>query len=313
MTDFGLQIEPSFGFDYEDVLKLAESLAPNGFRSIWASDHFMLNRGEPDRNCMEVWTLLTAIAAEVKDIRIGSLVTCASYRNPALLAKIGATLDHISRGRLEFGIGAGWKDIEYEAYGYRFPSTGERVKQLEESVEIIKSLWTQPVSSYSGTHHSVSNAVAAPKPVQSPCPPILIGGSRPRMLRLMATHADVVNFVPQLDPAGYAETLDRLEKICRQTGREFDSIRKTHFLTMLTGTDDADVEARLQRVSERDGLSPDEWRAKRSRAFVGPIGDARDHMKRYVDLGVTQFMIVFPYTEEPELIKLFADEVIGRV
>lgn len=313
MTDFGLQIEPAFGFDFEEALGLAQSLEPNGFSSVWASDHFMLNSGDPDRNCMEAWTLLTALAVGVKNIRIGSLVTSASYRNPALLAKIAATLDHISEGRLEFGIGAGWKDVEYEAYGYRFPSAGERVRQLEEALAIIKSLWTQPTTTFTGTHYSVKDAVAAPKPVQSPRPPILIGGSRPRMLRIMAEHADIVNFVPQPDPAGYSETLERFKKMCGEINRDFDSIRKTHFLTMLIGSNTAEVEARLQRVAEQDGMAVDEWRAKRSRSFIGTAAEGRELLKQYTDLGVTQFMVVFPYKEESESIKLFADEVIGRV
>ncbi len=313
MTDFGLQIEPAFGFEYDDVLKLAESLKPNGFTSIWASDHFMLHSGDPDRNCMEAWTLLTALAVAVKDLRLGSLVTCASYRNPALLAKMTATIDQISGGRLEFGIGAGWKDVEYKAYGYHFPSAGERIKELEESLAIIKSLWTQPKSTVEGSHYSVTDAVSAPKPVQNPGPPILIGGSRPRMLRIMAEHADVVNFVPQPDPGGYAESMSKLEKICGEVDRKFESIRKTHFLTMLMGKDESDVAARLERVAERDGMSVDVWRQKRSRAFVGTAEQGRDLLKRYTDLGVTQFMVVFPYQEEPDSIKLFADEVIGQV
>lgn len=313
MADFGLQIEPAFGFEYEEVLELANDLRPNGFGSIWASDHFMLNSGDPDRNCMEEWTLLTAIAAEVKDIRIGSLVTCASYRNPALLAKMAATLDHVSQGRLEFGIGAGWKDVEYEAYGYRFPTAGERVRQLEESLEIIRSLWTQPTSTFRGNHHSVSSAVSAPKPVQKPYPPILVGGSRPRMLRIMAQHADVVNFVPQPNPEAYGQTLDRLDRICDEIGRDPDTIRKTHFLTIVTGKDETDVHDRLERVADRDGMTTDEWRTKRSRAFVGTTAELRDFLQQYTELGVTQFMVVFPYREESESIKLFADEIVNRV
>ncbi len=313
MTDFGLQIEPAFGFSYEDVAGIAKSLRPNGFTSMWASDHFMLDSGDPDRNCLECWTLLTAIATEVKDIRIGSLVTSASYRNPALLAKMAASLDQVSGGRLEFGIGAGWKDVEYEAYGYRFPSAGERVSRLEECIEIITRLWTQPVADFHGEFHQISNAVSAPKPVQRPHPPILIGGSRTRMLRIMAKYADVVNFVPQPDPDSYAETLHRLERACAEEGRDCERIRKSHFITMLVGADEAGVERRLQRVAERDGMSIDEWRSKRSRAFIGTTAQARDFLRRYTDLGVTQFMVVFPYQEEAESIKLFADDVIGRV
>lgn len=313
LTDFGLQIEPAFGFDYETVADLAKSLRPNGFNSMWSSDHFMINDGEPDRNCLECWMLLTAIATEVKDIRVGSLVTCASYRNPALLAKMAATLDQVSGGRLEFGIGAGWKDVEYEAYGYRFPSAGERVSQLEEALQVITGLWTQPVTSFSGKYHTVKEAVAAPKPTQKPYPPILIGGSKPRMLRIMAKYADTVNFVPQPDAASYASTLERLEEVCTEEGRDFERIRKTHFLTMLIGADEAGVTARLERVAKNDGMTPDEWRAKRARAFIGTTAEARDFLSRYTELGVTQFMIVFPYGEEAESIKLFADEVVGRV
>ena len=313
MTDFGLQIEPSFGFTYDDVARLAHMLRANGFSSMWASDHFMLDPRDSERNCMECWSLLTAIAVEVKDIRVGPLVTCMSYRNPALLAKMAATLDHISGGRLEFGIGAGWKDVEYEAYGYRFPPAGERVSRLIEGLEIITRLWTQPVASFEGKFHSVQNAVSAPKPTQSPHPPILIGGSRPRMLRVMARFADVVNLVPQPDPAGYDETLKQLEEVCRDEGRDFERIRKTHFLTMLIGRDQTDTEKRLERVAKRDGMSAEEWRARRSRAFVGTSADAVSHLRRYTDLGVTQFMVVFPFQEEVESLKLFADEVGGRL
>jgi F420-dependent oxidoreductase-like protein len=313
VSEFGLQIEPAFGFSYDDVAGLAHMLRPNGFNSMWSSDHFMSDPNDPDTNCLECWSLLTAISVEVKDIRIGSLVTCANYRNPALLAKMAATVDQISGGRLEFGIGAGWKDVEYEAYGYQFPSAGERVSRLIESLEIITRLWTQPKTTFNGKFHSVANAVAAPKPTQKPYPPILIGGSKPRVLRTMARFADTVNFVPQPDPDSYAETLSRLEAVCREEGRDFDRIRKTHFLTMLIGRDDADLRARLERVAKRDGMSPEEWREKRARAFVGTSAQAADFLKRYTGLGVTQFMIVFPFREEAESLKLFSDEVAGKV
>ena len=313
MTDFGLQIEPAFGFTYDEVASIAHRIRDSGFSSMWASDHFMLSADDADRNCMECWSLLTAIAVEVSDIRIGPLVTCNSYRNPALLAKMAATLDQISGGRLEFGIGAGWKDIEYLAYGYRFPPAGERVDRLIESLEIIRSLWTEPVSTFAGQYYSIKDAVASPKPRQLPHPPILIGGSRPRMLRVMAKYADVVNFVPQPHPVGYELTLRRLEDACRDEGRDFERIRKTHFLTMLVGKNEADARRRLERAAARDGLSADQWREKRSRAFVGTTDEAVTHLRQYTAIGVTQFMVVFPYQEEADSLRLFSDEVVGRV
>jgi alkanesulfonate monooxygenase SsuD/methylene tetrahydromethanopterin reductase-like flavin-dependent oxidoreductase (luciferase family) len=133
------------------------------------------------------------------------------------------------------------------------------------------------------------------------------------MLRVMARFADTVNFVPQPNAKSYGETLRQLEQACRDLDRNFDRIRKTHFLTMLIGRDTADMQRRLERVARRDGLSPEQWRERRSRAFIGTSAEAASHLKRYTDLGVTQFMIVFPFREEAESIKLFADEVGGKV
>jgi len=313
MVDFGLQIEPAFGFTYDRVAALGHECRAHGFTSIWASDHFMLNDGEPDTNCLDCWTLLTALAVEVADVRLGSLVTCMSYRNPAVLAKIAASLDMISDGRLEFGVGAGWKDVEYRAYGIPFPSPGERVDRFLEGIEIIVRLWTQPRTTFEGRYHSVVDAVAAPKPVQKPHPPILIGGSKPRMLRAMARYADVVNMGGSPSPAAYAETLARLEAICEEEGADFDRIRKTHFMTFVLGRTDAEVEDVVKRAAGAGGLTAQEYRAKRVRAFIGTSDAAADLIRQYADLGVTQIMAVFPFGEELRSMRLFADSVIPRV
>ena len=313
MVQFGLQIEPAFGFAYDEVAGLASECRPHGYTSIWASDHFMLNAGQPDRNCLDCWTLLAALAAEVKDVRLGPLVTCMSYRNPALLAKIAASVDMISSGRLEFGAGAGWKDVEYHTYGIPFPSPGERVDRFLEGTEIIVRLWTQPRVSYEGRYHSVSEAVSAPKPEQKPHPPILIGGSRPRMLLAMARFADVVNMGGSPSPEAYAETLDQLERMCEEEATDFDRIRKTHFGTFVIGATDREVDDVVARVAGCEGLAVAEYRAKRSRAFVGTSEGAVALINRYADLGVTQVMTVFPFGDELRSLRLFADRVIPRV
>ncbi len=313
MAQFGLQIEPAFGFTYEQVADLAHNCSGNGFSSIWSSDHFMQDPTNPDQNCLDCWTLLTALAVEVKDIRLGSLVTCMSYRNPAILAKIAASVDMISDGRLEFGVGAGWKDVEYHAYGIPFPSAGERVDRFIEGLEIIKGLWTQPMTTFNGKYYNVENAVSAPKPTQKPHPPVLIGGSKPRMLRVMARHADAVNMGGAPDPATYGQTLEKLEQACAEEGSNFDRIRKSHFMTFVVGKTEQDVQQRVQRVAEREGLTPDEYRARRARAYIGDTAGAVDLLKRYTELGVTQFMVVFPFMEEKESMRLFADEVIPKV
>lgn len=313
MVDFGLQIEPQFGFTYKQVRDLALQCRPHGFSSIWASDHFMLNRDDVDRDCLDCWTLLTAIAVEVKDIRIGSLVTCMSYRHPAVMAKIAASTDVISEGRLEFGIGAGWKDIEYEAYGIPFPTPGERVDRFLEGIQIIKSLWTQPKTTFSGRYYSVDDAVAAPKPVQSPHPPILIGGSKPRMLRAMARYADTVNMLGTRDPAEYAALLGKLEGYCEEEGTSFDRIRKTNMMTFVVANNDADVESLLARVAAADSMSSDEYREKRARAFIGTAAEAVELINQYSEIGVTQIQTTFPFGEELRSMEIFAEEIIPRV
>ncbi|MFV2016301.1 MAG: LLM class flavin-dependent oxidoreductase, partial [Candidatus Heimdallarchaeota archaeon] len=147
---FGIQIEPQFGFSYNMIKEIALQGEKLGYTSIWASDHFFLHKKSEEIDCLESWTLLASIAAETSTIRLGTLVTGNNYRYPAVLAKIAATVDHISRGRLDFGIGAGWKKIEYDAYGIPFPSVKDRMDQLEEAIQIIKKLWIEPKVTFEG-------------------------------------------------------------------------------------------------------------------------------------------------------------------
>ena len=158
---FGVHIEPQLGYDYENSLNIALEAEKLGYESFWCSDHLFLNDKSEKQNCMDAWTLLAALAAATKKIRLGTLVTCNNYRHPALLAKIAASIDMISNGRLWFGYGAGWKKDEYKAYGYPFPKIQDRMDMMEEALEIIKLLWTEPSPSFSGKHYSIENAFSA--------------------------------------------------------------------------------------------------------------------------------------------------------
>ena len=176
---------------YPELRDLAREAERAGLESFWVSDHFFGGPvGVPDRDCLEAWTLVAALARETTRIRLGVLVTAAQYRNPALLAKIVAGVDQMSDGRVEFGIGAGWKTEEYRAYGYEFPPAGARVEQLKDSLEICRRLWTSDRATYHGKHYRIDDAVCAPKPAQRPHPPIWVGGSGPRVIRLAARYAD---------------------------------------------------------------------------------------------------------------------------
>jgi F420-dependent oxidoreductase-like protein len=182
---------PAAGHPYAELRDFAREAERVGVESFWVSDHFFGGPvGVPDRECLEAFTLLAALARETTRIRLGVLVAAAQYRNPALLAKIVAGIDQMSDGRFEFGIGAGWKAAEYGAYGYEFPPAGTRVDQLKDTLEICLRLWTSDRATYHGKHYRIDDAVCAPKPAQRPHPPVWVGGSGPRVIRLAARYAD---------------------------------------------------------------------------------------------------------------------------
>ncbi|MBK5115035.1 MAG: TIGR03560 family F420-dependent LLM class oxidoreductase [Candidatus Heimdallarchaeota archaeon] len=249
---FGIQIEPQMGFVYKTVEKIALEAEKIGYDSIWSSDHFFLDAKSEDRNCMEAWTLISALAAVTKKIKLGTLVTCNSYRYPAVLAKIAATVDMISNGRLIFGFGAGWKEMEYNAYGIPFPSTLDRLYQMEEAIEIIKLLWTEPKVTYEGKYYQIKDAFSAPKPVQKPWPPIMIGGMGEKvLLKMVAKHADYCNFFlrPKLE-----RSLEILKAHCKVVGRNYDDIGKSLFavgIPIFVSKSEEEIEDYLKGIAER--------------------------------------------------------------
>src|SRR3979490_2172541 len=176
--DLGVQIEPQFGFKFEEILAIANEARAAGFTRLWVSDHFFNDADAITTDCLEAWTLLAALAVKTEGIRIGALVTCQSYRNPALLAKIAAGVDVMSGGRLEFGVGAGWKEIEYRAYGYPFPAGPTRATPPIGALGICTRMWKEERAAYHGNPYPIHHRLCPPKPGQRPLP-IWIGGSKP--------------------------------------------------------------------------------------------------------------------------------------
>lgn len=194
--------------------QLAESLV---FDSVWLFDHFMALYGNPEGPCLEASTLLAALALKTSRIKIGVLVYGNTHRHPAIFAKEMVTVDHISDGRLILGIGTGWNEREHEAYAMPFPGAGDRVEMLEESLQIIESLFTEPRTTFNGKHYQLVEAPFAPKPIQAKLP-ILIGGRRPRMLKLIARHADYWD--SSSSPEELRERLLQIGVHCREIGRD---------------------------------------------------------------------------------------------
>jgi F420-dependent oxidoreductase-like protein len=196
-----------------------------GFDHVWDFDHLAsIGDGGPDRPIYEGWTLQAAIAEATKRVRIGCLVTGNTYRNPALLAKEAVTVDHLSGGRLEFGIGAAWAEIEHEMYGIE--GLDHRVGRLSESLRIIKSLFTEERTNFDGRYYHFKDAIANPKPIQKPYPPFWIGASGPTTLRLVARHADVWNIAGG-NPNRVKELTPMLEEACGAVGRDPSEIRRS--------------------------------------------------------------------------------------
>ena len=253
---------PAAGHPYAELRDLAREAERVGVESFWVSDHFFGGPvGVPDRECLEAFTLLAALARETTRIRLGVLVAAAQYRNPALLAKIVAGIDQMSDGRFEFGIGAGWKAAEYSAYGYEFPPAGTRVEQLKDTLEICRRLWTSDRATYHGRHYRIDDAVCAPKPAQRPHPPIWVGGSGPRVMRLAARYADGFD-LGRRGPGGtplteneMAAALAEVRRVCDKTKR-VRPIALSHWVSAELGTDDDSPRELIERIRgyERAGL-----------------------------------------------------------
>jgi F420-dependent oxidoreductase-like protein len=239
-------------FDYPVLHEFWRNADELGFHSVSNYDHFY---GLTDFKTptYEAWTSLAAMAVVVKTARVGCMVSSVTYRNPAMLAKMAVTVDHISGGRLDFGLGAGWHEAEHLGYGLDFPSPGTRVAMLDEAMTIIRRLWTEESVTFDGRFFSVHDALAEPKPLQKPHPPIVIGGEKAKMLRVAARHADEWN-VPSSGAANeWAEVSARLDEACREVGREPAEIRRSVQL-FLHPDQDGQIDEQLAKLRELEAL-----------------------------------------------------------
>jgi len=307
--DFGIQIEPQFGFTYERIREIAVEAERLGFESIWLSDHFFLTKESIGTNCLECWTTLAALARDTTTLRMGPMVSAQSYRSPALLANIAASLDHISDGRLYFGIGAGWKVVEYEAYGYPFPKPATRIRQLDETIEIAKRMWTQEKATFKGRHYSVEDALCYPHPVQKPHIPVWVGGSGSLTLKVSARHADAVNFAWSQPPAFFEERLGVLRRHCSKIGRDYDEIRKSAGLMITMEETEEELEAELEDQRRKAETQYRRYLSRQPPNVVDTPEVVAERMGEYVALGIDHFILRFNYGEEIQKMELFMDKV----
>lgn len=269
-------------------------MLPPEFSTAWISDHLQFG----DRPQLEGWTALTFLAAEFPRYRFGHLVLSQSFRNPALLAKMSATLQHLSGGRFILGIGAGWHEEEYHAYGYDYPSGGIRVAQLAETIEVIRALWMQSPATYHGTYHHIENAYCEPRP--DPPIPIMVGTSGTKALQVAARLADWWNWDAPWEGV-YREPYTKLRAHCDSIGRSFDDIVLTAGLPVNLPADPSTFEPAFEHSFYPGQTFYD----------LGPTAvEVIAEVERLVDLGVSHFQVA---VQDLETLERFIAEVIPRV
>ncbi|MBI4671139.1 MAG: LLM class F420-dependent oxidoreductase [Chloroflexi bacterium] len=287
---------------FEAVKQKAQWCEQHGFSWFSVMDHLIQipGVGAPQEPFMEGWTVLAALAAVTSKIRLATLVTSVAYRNPALLAKMAAGIDIISRGRLTFGIGAGWYDQEYGQYGYVFPEKpATRIAQMAEALRLIQALWTQPRATFRGRYFRVEDALLEPKPLQKPHPPIMIGGSGEQLtLKVLAREGDACNIFG--DPETVRHKFNVLRAHCDAIGRDFDTIERTNLTGLLLARNQSALTAKRERMQ-----------LGATRGNLLTVNQAIELFERYDEVGV-QLCIMGIIRNDQETLELLAEEVMPR-
>ena len=301
---FGIQLIPQRVAwpEYAVALRAVERL---GFDTAWNFDHLLPYCGPDGDACFETMTTLGAMAALTSRVRIGVLVNGVLYRDPATLAKSAAMVDRISGGRLEFTLGASYARREFKAYGLPYPPAAERFERLDEALHIVKSLWTQPRTTFEGRHYRIENAPCEPKPLQLPHPPIMVGGVGEVTLRIAARHATSSNMYGS--PETVAERAALLESFCGELGRDFDEIELSVHGDLALASTHAEAEAMAARAAAAQGF---ELESQRDSWVIGTPDEAIAHLRRYVDVGVSHWIVHLNAPFDLTMLELLRDAVV---
>lgn len=311
--DFGVFVPQGWRMDlvdipdpveaYEAMTRVAQEADALKYRSIWLFDHFHTVPKPTQEVTFECWTSTAALARDTKRVRIGQMVTCNGYRNPALLAKIASTIDVLSHGRLDFGIGAGWYEHEYRAYGYPYPDAPERLRYLREAVQVILAMWTQDEAVFEGKYYQVRGAINQPKGVQQPHIPLLIGGGGEKVtLKLVAQYGDGCNVGG--DIATIKHKFEVIKQHCETVGRDYESIHRTSNVNCYIGETEAEAIAKLPEVMSSNLAQA------RQQALIGTPAQIRERIAEYQEAGVQELIVYFTDATKLEPLRLFSQECI---
>jgi F420-dependent oxidoreductase-like protein len=289
---YALMTEPQQGYRYQDILDAARAAKAGGFETYFRSDHYSSFPGADDLPTTDAWTTLAGLAREVDDIGLGSMVSPVTFRIPGSFAKVVATVDEMSGGRVEMGVGAGWNEGEHAALGIPYPGTVERVDRMEEELIILRGLWDEPDGwSFEGRHYQVRDALFRPRTRR---PNLIVGGTgKPRSIRLGATYADEYN-ISSSTPGEVRAIMARLDAACEQQGRDPASLTRSVMAGVLVGRDDDEMARRLDAQIAAFGQQREEaegWLAeRRDRWIAGTPDAARARIEEYAATGIDRLL-----------------------
>ncbi|HEX2173526.1 MAG TPA: TIGR03560 family F420-dependent LLM class oxidoreductase [Dehalococcoidia bacterium] len=302
-----LSIEVQEGLSYEETLALARASEAAGFDAALLADHYYPTAGPIDRPAADAWIYLGALARETERIRLGTLVSPVTFRHPAVLAKLAATLDRVSGGRAELGVGAGWLEAEHTAYGFDFPPGPDRVSLLEEQLQVIKGLWTADSFTHAGPRYRLSGCHFTPAGIRRPHPPLLVGGRPParRIPRLAARYADEYS-TTRATPDQCREVRSRLDHACEAIGRDPATLSFSILTGLCVGESDAEVKQRLAALGQ---AGPDALRGLEA-WITGTPREAADRVRRLAAAGVDRLMLSVEGDLHREMIPLLGERVL---
>ena len=305
---FGIQTGQQL-IAWKDMLALWQRADGWGYDSLWNFDHFYPIFVDPEGPCLESWTTLSALAQATRRARIGTMVNGNTYRNPCLTAKMAASLDHISGGRLNLGIGAGWFELEHRAMGFDFKDVPKRLAALDEACQIIKGMFTQPRTTLQGKHYAVTDVIGLPKPVQQPHPPIMIGGTGEKvLLKLVAKHADMWNASAGAERMG--ELIELIARHGEKVGRDTAAIEKTVMIPLAYKADSDRQQFMSNLIAGMRGTTPEE--ARRG-IMIGDKQECFDTIERFGKVGVSHFIFMLFQPIREEELQAFAEDVMPAV
>ncbi|HZC72650.1 MAG TPA: LLM class F420-dependent oxidoreductase [Jatrophihabitans sp.] len=303
---------------WQTTLRVANRAEELGFDSIWVYDHFHTVPVATDEATHEAWTLMAALGAATERVRLGQMCTCMAYRNPAYLAKVAASCDVISGGRVEMGIGGGWYEHEWRAYGYGFPSAGDRLGMLDEGVQIMRQAWTEGTSTFKGRHYQVDGAICRPLPLQDGGPPLWIaGGGEKKTLRTAAKYAQYTNF--DATPENFTRKSEILEQHCRDVGRDFGEIVRSANFNVVIGETEKDVQDKLAWILDHYRRLVPEHQAERTHklfanGLAGTPEQIVERLREAEKLGMTYAIgYVIDAAYDPAGIDLLATKVMPEL